>query len=201
MDNKIPAQHDGGHSDTVSKQEFNTADEAKTFFETVKARFLNVNQWELFAGKEKTEFAMMTASGEILYREPAEGDFFRINIPGPNNPSGDKYDWVQVEEKEHKTLADEESIMIRVRPCPSPLNAKDETAHFFSDDATSTFIVKREGNVIFAEVHGRNEKPNTENLGVVEKIRNTLVAIGGILGGSKFQWKSLTEGLLKTDVQ
>lgn len=197
MENKIPAQQEGGHSDTVSKKEFPAEETAKTFFETVKSRFFNVNDWELFAGEEKAEFAMMNALGEILHRKPAEGDYLRINIPEPNNPTGDKYDWVQVNEIEHKTNADEESIMIRVRPCPSPLNKEEETAHFFADDATSTFIVKREKNIISAEVHGRNEKPNTENLGIAEKIRNTLVAIGGILGGSKFQWKSLTEGLIK----
>lgn len=199
MENKIPVQQEGGHSDTVSKQEFATSEEAKAFFETVKSRFLNVNDWELFAGEEKAEFAMMDSSGIVQHREPIEGDYFRINILGPNNPTGDKYDWVQVEEIEHKTGADEESVMIRVRPCPSPLNEKEETAHFFADDATSTFIAKREGNIIYAEVHGRNEKPNTEDLGMIEKIRNTLVAIGGILGGSKFQWKSLTEGLIKTN--
>lgn len=197
MENKIPQQQEGGHSDTVSDKQFSTAEDAKQFFETVKKRFLDVNHWELFAGEEKAEFSLFDANGYAKTSEPQEHDYFRINIPGPNNKTGEKFDWVRIEKIEHKENSDEESVMIRVRPCACPHNSEEATAHFFDEDATSTFIVKREGNKIYAEVHGRNEKPNTENLGIVEKIRNTLVAIGGILGGSKFQWKSLTEGLLK----
>ena len=52
---------------------------------------------------------------------------------------------------------------------------------------------------ISAEVHGRNEEPNTENLSLLEKARNFLVAVGGMVAGSKFQWKSLTEGLIKIE--
>lgn len=197
MEQKIPEQKEGGYSDTVSKITFDMSAKAEKFFEVVKKRFLDVNSWELVAGKEKAEFSLRNASGEVLYTEPKVGDFFKIKIPGPRNLTGDGYDWVKVEETEHKKAGNEEMVYIRVRPTSDPTKPGDKTAHFFDDKATSNFIIKREAETIFAEVHGRNEEPNTEDLSALEKIRNFFVAVGGIIAGSKFQWKSLTDGLLK----
>jgi hypothetical protein len=70
-------------------------------------------------------------------------------------------------------------------------------AHFFTEEATSNFMVKRVGNKVSAEVHGRNEKPNTEAEKLVDKARNTAVATGAVTGFAKLQWKSLVNGLIK----
>lgn len=196
MENKIPQQHTGGHSDTLSKVELNDIQAAKQHFETVKKRFLDVNNWGKFAGAEKAEFRLYNASGTPKNSTPEKGDYFRINIPGPGNPTGEGDDWVQVEEIKEEKESDTESAYIRVRPCASPLNEKSETAHFFGEKATSNFIIKRVGQTVSAEVHGRNEEPNTEDVGLIEKIRNAVVAIGGMLLGSKIQWKGLTDGLV-----
>jgi hypothetical protein len=56
--------------------------------------------------------------------------------------------------------------------------------------------VQRTGKVVSAEVHGRNEKPNTDANAVIDKARNTMVATGAIVGFSSTQWKSLVNGLL-----
>ena len=199
MEGKIPPQQTGGSSDTVSEISFDNTSEAVRHFETVKKRFLDINSWEFFAGEEKASFTLRDAQGNLLLDKPALGNYFKIQIPGLHNPTGDGFDWVKIEEINHDKSEHSESIFIRVRPTSDPTKPDDRTAHFFDEEATSTFIVKREGIKIFAEVHGRNEKPNTENIGIIEKIRNTLVAIGGILGGSKFQWKSLTEGLISIE--
>ena len=104
---------------------------------------------------------------------------------------------MKIEEiKEEKNL-NFESVYIRVRPSSDPTKPEEKVAHFFDEKATSNFLIRRVGEEIFAEVHGRNEEPNTENLNLLEKARNLLVAIGGMIAGSKFQWKSLTEGLIK----
>ncbi len=200
MDEKIPSQQTGGHNDTRSEVKFSNADEAAKHFETVKKRFLNVNDWEKFAGEEKAEFKLCNTEGEVLSDEPEVGNYFRIKIPGPHNPTGESFDWAKIEAVEKEKNADSESIYIRVRPAHNPTAPNEKTAHFFDEKATSNFLIKREGNLVAAEVHGRNEVPNTdENLSLVEKIRNGLVAIGGSIAGSKFQWKSLTEGLIKSD--
>ena len=73
-------------------------------------------------------------------------------------------------------------------------------AHFLSDDATSTFIISRKNNTITASVHGRNEKPNTEAAGLLDKIRNAIVGTTAVAGISKIQWKLLVKGLLDEEI-
>jgi len=58
-------------------------------------------------------------------------------------------------------------------------------------------MVKRKETSISAEVHGRNEKPNTKADATVDVARNAAVATGAISGFAKLQWKSLVNGLLQ----
>lgn len=201
MYNPIPKQQTGASSDTISSVELDTSEAAQKHYEIVKARFLDINNWDKYAGEEKANFTLTSKDGKTIHSAPEVGNLFRITIPGPGNPSGDGDDWVQVEDIKHQTGADCESIAIRVRPAASPLDPSDETAHFYNEKATSTFIVKREKQTVTAEVHGRNEEPNNEDVNLLAKVRNTIVAIGGILAGSKFQWKALTKGLVSRDEQ
>jgi hypothetical protein len=62
--------------------------------------------------------------------------------------------------------------------------------------ATSTFQVKRIGNCVSAEEHGRNEVPNLETGHLLDNIRNAIVSAGAKIGFSYPQWKSLVSGLL-----
>lgn len=192
----VPAQREGNAYDTITERFFTTEKLARAQFQVARKRLLAVNHWHKIAGEEKAEFALVDGRGKQIERMPAIGDFIRIDIPGPMNHSGDGFDWVQIEEIAEDEEIHEEFISIRVRPSSNPEKHKGETAHFFDDAATSTFVIKREGNQISAEVHGRNEKPNLEEVSLIDKIRNTFVAFGGILGGSNIQWKSFTEGLV-----
>ena len=195
----IPKQEQGASTDTVSKIKLETVDEALWDFEIVKDRLLDVSHWHELSGDILAKFQLMDKNGKELYRRAREGDYLRIDIPGPGNNSGKGYDWVRIEQIEFTENEAEsfEYAALKVRPCPSPLNNERTTAHFFKNIATSTFMVKRKYNVISAEVHGRNEKPNTADLSVSNTIRNFFVWIGAILGFSKVQWKSLVEGLIK----
>lgn len=195
----IPQQVKGASTDTVSKIKLDTVDEALWDFEIIKDRLLDVSHWHELSGDILAKFQLMDANGNKLYRRAREGDYLRINIPGPVNKSGEGYDWVRIEQIE---FTDDESesyeyVAMKVRPCESPLNHEHATAHFFKNIATSTFMVKRKYNVISAEVHGRNEEPNTDAISTSNKIRNFFVGIGAILGFSKVQWKSLVDGLVK----
>ena len=69
--------------------------------------------------------------------------------------------------------------------------------HFFTEEASSCFLVKREKNTVTAGVYGRNEKPNTAAETFIDKARNTAVAAGAMTGFSKLQWKSLVNGLME----
>lgn len=197
MKEKIPAQKKGATTDVSSEVELATEAIAIEHFKTVKKRFLAMNSWELYAGTEKAEFSLRDQEGNILLENPKIGDYFCIKTPGLHNKTGDGYDWVQIEHVEEEREAHYESAYIRVRPCPNPTKPDDNIAHFFDTVATSNFLIRREGNKIIAEVHGRNETPNTKDVGFLEKVRNEIVALGGMMIASEFQWKALTDAIVK----
>lgn len=197
MDEKIPKQQTGATTDVSSKIELETEELAIAHFQIVKKRFLAMNSWELYAGEEKAEFSLRDGNGEILLEEPKRGDYFCIKTPGLHNMTGDGYDWVQIEHIEEESDAHNECVYIRVRPCTNPTKPDDHVAHFFDPKATSNFLVKRIGREVIAEVHGRNEVPNNDDVGMIEKVRNNIVALGGMLIASELQWKALTSGIIK----
>ncbi|WP_132053539.1 hypothetical protein [Pseudocnuella soli] len=190
---RIPQHHSGVQTDTVSSQEFDTEAAAQQFYTQVQVRLLQVWRWQEWAGAGSASFALTDSAGAEVEREPQPGDYFKIDIPGPGPQTGDGYDWVRVEAVEKE----DDCTIIRVRPASSPLNEHADVAHFFSDEATSNFIVRRVGNTVSAEVHGRNEKPNFGAEKIVEKARNTAVATGAVTAFSKLQWKSLVNGLVE----
>lgn len=195
----IPEQEHGANTDTVSKIKLGTVDEAVQVFEIVKKRLMDVSNWQELSGEILAKFQLLDASGTELSDGAKEGNFIRINIPGPGNKSGKGYDWVRIEKID--CVADEteslEYIAIKVRPCKSPVNNEQATAHFFKNIATSTFLVMRKNTTISAEVHGRNEETNMDPPDISNKIRNFFVGLGAMLGFSKIQWKSLVDGLIK----
>ena len=191
----IPQNSRGVQTNTESETELGSVDEAKELFAKVRQRLLHVNEWQKIAGKLSADFQLTDANGEDVHRAAQKGDHFRIDIPGPGPATGDGYDWVQVENIEDN----EDKLVILVRPATNPKNERTDVAHFFSEEATSSFMVRREGNKIIAGVYGRNEKPNTAAATAVDKARNTAIATGAITGFSKLQWKSLVNGLIKKD--
>ncbi len=197
MDEKIPSQRKGATTDVSSSIELETEELAIEHFQTVKKRFLAMNSWEMYAGEEKAEFSLRDKDGKILLEEPKMGDYFCIKTPGLHNKTGDGYDWVQIEHMEEEADAHSECVYIRVRPCANPTKPDEKVAHFFDPEATSNFLIKRVGREIIAEVHGRNESPNDDDVGILEKVRNKIVALGGMLIASEFQWKALTSGIIK----
>lgn len=193
----IPEHHDGVDVNVEDSVLLSSNEEAKTFFATVKERLLQVNNWKEWAGALSASFQLTDDKGEDIASTPAEGNYFKINIPAPGIVTGEGYDWVKVEEVRREAEGDCEYVAIRVRPAPSPLNANEDVAHFYTDEATSNFIVRRDGKKITAGVYGRNEKPNVKEADtIIDKIRNAVVGTGGVSGFSKLQWKALVSGLL-----
>ena len=197
MKNKIPAQHIGAESKAISKINFDTDELAKVHFEIVKKRFLDINSWELFAGKNKAKFTLRNQKGELILNYPKVGNYISIEVPLLPNKDEDQFDWVKIEVCEQEEKIDYESFYIRVRPTSNPTNQSDEITHFLDVKATSNFLITRDGTEISAEVYARNEVPNFDDKSISEKIRNKVVAVGGMLFGSKLQWEGLTDGLIK----
>lgn len=199
MNFQIPDQVKGGFSDTVSQRQHQSVESASLHYQQVKNRFLAINSWELRAGKLMGEFSLCDEQGAMKATVPKVNDFIRIKVPGWHNRRGNSYDWVKIEKVEEETSEHQEMMYIRARPSHHPKDPEQLTAHFFTAESTSNFLIKRIENEVFAEVHGRNEIPNVPHLTFWEKLRNGIVGFFAIIGGSKVQWKSLTDGLLGSD--
>lgn len=200
-DKNIPEQQKGNQLDTQHEVTLNSREEAEKLFEAAKKRLLNVSHWGEIANGVSADFDLTDSSGQEVDRPAQQGDRFKINIPAPASDSGSGNDWVEVEAIQDETdpEADVQVVSIRVRPSSNPQKPNDNTAHFFHEDATSTFVVKRKGQTVSAAVHGRNEVPNMEADGVWDTIRHALVALGAILGFSNHQWKNLVQGLIEPE--
>jgi hypothetical protein len=194
-ENIVPGQYTGKKIDTEIAVECGTEEEAKTLYQAAKEKLLDVNHWHEVAGKALAKFHITDANGQEVNRTVREGDYFKIDIPGPGSKTGEGYDWVRVESVDET----EESTGVRVRPAPNPTNKDEQVAHFYSEQSTSNFIVTREGKKVTASVYDRNTSTNEEAGNVADAIRNSTVGAGAITFFSKIQWTALVNGLLKRD--
>lgn len=195
--NSIPSQEEGKQVDIIETVNAFSPEDAKTLYIQSKQRFWDINCWSAISDGLSASFVLTDHEGKQKQGIPEVGDHFRIDIPGPGSSAGNGYDWVRVElvEDGNDPKADCEWSVIKVRPSEDPVN-KEGIAHFLEEKATSSFIVKRKGTTISAEVHGRNEKPNTGAEKISDKVRNIMIGAGAILGFAKIQWEKLAKGLL-----
>lgn len=192
----VPAQHTGIRKDIADQVEFDSPEAARAFFQTARKRLLDVNNWHTLCEGLTSVFSLRDAKGSLVGRSAQTGDYFQIDLPGPGNQAGKGYDWVRVETVEDRSDDGKELTLMRVRPAPNPLNRTEAPAHFLEDDATSTFLVRRRGAIVSAEVHGRNERANLRAEGLGDKVRNVVTLLGSWLGFSDLQWKALVKALL-----
>ena len=194
----IPVQQSGTKTDDVASASFENIIAAEKRFKEAKERLFNVNNWNNIAGKISATFKLTDESGNEIDSKPKRGDHFKIDLPGPGTIAGEGYDWVRIESVEERNDFNnvDEMVAIKVRPAENPLNKKGDVAHFFTDEATSSFIVSRTGTTVTAEVHGRNEKANTDAGAILDKTRNAVIASGAKAGLSSIQWSNLVNGLV-----
>ncbi len=195
----IPPQFTGKEIEVEAQVELRDEKEAKIFYDIVKTRLLNVNNWKELAGVLGATFQLIDAKGEEIERGVQKGDYLRIDIPGPGNQEGDGYDWVLVEELNEVGSGEAESIGFRVRPTQNPFGEKNEIAHFYGVESTSSFIVMRERARVIAWIVDRNIKPNVDVASVLDKIRDSVVGVGALSMFSKMQWQKLADGFVKIE--
>ena len=189
-DNTIGKAVDINHTIKLNKEE------AKSTYNLARGRLMNPDCWRNLAGVGTAEFELISANED--FKQVQENDYLRINIPGPGSIVGDGYDWVKVEKIEENNFSEtDRSIGLKLRASSNPNNDTTDTAHFFKKEATSTFIIKQEDNVVTASYYGRNEVPNVENVSMLDKVRNTVVATGAAIGLSELQWNALIKGFLQ----
>ena len=189
----VPPQKKGAKSDIKYCIRTFGEKEGLALYEKARKNLLDINNWEHIAGKLSAGFRLTDPFGKLVQRLPLQGDFIRIHLPPSTD---DKFDWVRIEAIEEQKYQDNLNwIMIRVRPSDPP-RQQEETEHFFSKEATSSFLVERAGRKVTASVRGRNELPNIKTPGLVSKMRNLLFGLGAMLGLNYPQWKGLVKGIL-----
>jgi len=193
----IPVQYTGEETETSAERQAGNEQAAIAIFERAVARLQNVNEWGKLCGALSSEFQLVDKLGEEVDGPANVGLYMRIDIPGPGNSVGKGYDWVLIEQIEDVRLNDRQQVFfIRARPAGHPLQKHAGTAHFLRDEATSSFVITRDGEEVTATVYGRNEMPNTDAQETKDKIRNAVIGAGGAIGISKLQWKALVKSLL-----
>ncbi|MCW3122124.1 MAG: hypothetical protein JWQ38_1616 [Flavipsychrobacter sp.] len=195
----VPTQHEGLEKNIEHHVTARSQEDAEDWFVDAKERLLDVNNWKRYATTVSAEFRLTDAHGKAVSRHAHKGDHIRIDIPGPGPEAGGGFDWVQIEAIEYDDYPDidMETLALRVRPSENPMDKKhEETAHFFSSDATSTIVIERRATQLSARYYGRNEVANMD-AGIIDKVRNLAVAAGAWLGMSDAQWGSLMKGLLE----
>ncbi|MBC8173188.1 MAG: hypothetical protein H7X71_04705 [Chitinophagales bacterium] len=195
----VPEQSKGGFVNAVKEVECNSREEAVRLFHAAKSRLTSINEWNRLCGKASADFVLTNSAGIYKTGDPEAGDYIRINIPAPGTTAGEGYDWVRIEKVETLTdiAEDTESAAIRARPVTNPLKPQNDTAHFYTSDATSSFVVERKGLQVSAGVYGRNEVPNLKTDKLNDKVRNVFIAVGAMLGLAKTQWTLLVNGFIK----
>ncbi len=198
----IPDNKKGKPTNIEHSITLDTIEDAQDAFKRAYKRMLNINIWHKLSGFASARFLLRDQQGNEVNRLVQTGDYIQIDIPGPGPAAGGGYDWVQVEVIEDKTNAEaeEESYGMRVRSCKNPNKQGDDTAHFFTSEATSTFIIYRKHYTVFSSYHGRNEVPNAHTEKLQDNIRNTVVGAGAMAGISELQWSSLTKSFLEKEV-
>ena len=191
----VPSQKNGKFHDTTSELQCNTIIEAQKKFDLLQNRLLDVNLWSDFFN-QTTTFTLTDSDGQLVHRKTQKGDYIKINIPGPKNFLGDGFDWVNVIEIDAKNYDNDQRLLMKCVPCANPETQSNETAHFYTDQASSSFLVTRNNLKLTAEIHGRNEVWNINSGTVINRIRNGLIAGAAVIGIAKIQWKLLANKLI-----
>lgn len=199
----VPAQTQGVKKDLFHTVLADNEEDAEELFVIAKNRLLDINNWKSYSTNASAIFQLTDSHGKEAKRKAHLGDYLKIDIPGPGPKTGDGYDWVKIEEIVYDDYPDEhiESLGMRVRPCPSPVSASGDAAHFFDENATSTFIIERRSRKLIAAYHGRNEVTNNETEKVADNIRNTIVGLHAKMGFSDAQWEGLIRGFIEYDAE
>lgn len=202
MSSIVPAQETGKHNDLYYTEHCSDREKAVKCFARAYKRLLNPRVWQKLCGSLSADFKLVEKEGDDPHRLAREGDYYRIDIPGPGPTLGDGYDWVVVDAIEEQLSPDgeEEEAGMRLRPCKNPESHKNDIAHFFKDYATSTFYLVRKSNTVTASYHGRNEEPNTDTSSKLDNVRNAVVTSGAMAGMSEVQWMTLIRELLQAEI-
>lgn len=194
----IPSQIKGSFHDTESQKNFDSSETAARNFEVFKHRFFSINEWKNYCKNKSADFKLYDPEGNHITRFPQENDLIRIDIPGPGNPESKGFEWVKIKKmgKESPTVGEIENFIMICVPANDPKIDNSHIAHFYSEKSSSNFRISRGSKYIKIGIYGRNETPNM-NTNLTGIIRNLMIAVGGMFGMSKIQWKVFADEIVK----
>lgn len=197
VDALVPINVNGKQNDLSSTMVLDNDEQAQKRYHKACARMFTPSFWHSLAGALSASFSVFDPSGVPVERKLMMNDLVRIDIPGPGTVAGHGYDWVKVDIIQDGNSEDgrDELCGMRLRPATPP-GENGETAHFFQSAASSTFILHRNGSIISASYHGRNEVPNTHMNHTVDNVRNAIITSGALAGLSEAQWMALIKGFI-----
>ena len=194
----LPSQFKGSSHDIVSMHCANTLKKARNNYEILKHRLQAVNKWHTFSEKIRAEFFLVNPNTFLETTSFSTGNLVKIDIPGPPSPSGKGYDWTEITEiQEDENDDNYQFYAFTLRPCANPETKSDTISHFYNAEATNTFVIRRLGNCIYIEAHGRNQTENTSDVPLLDQVRNKAIAVGSKLGLGSLNWLGFTSALLE----
>ncbi len=85
---EVPEQELGNKTNDCQIITLPTKEDAEQLFRESLNRLLEVNKWKETSEKPLASFHLSDASGQPVQRKAAPGDYIRISLPGPGNPTG-----------------------------------------------------------------------------------------------------------------
>lgn len=182
--------------DTTFASEHTYPDEqmAAEAFIRSKAKLFAVDDWSNLPGLTST-FRLHDKMGRPKGgQEVLVGDYISIDLPVPGPVLEN---WVRITDIRTGDTEAQFTVVPSENPKPEKTSETAPVEHFFTDEASSTFRVERQGNRLIAAELGRNERINNDEAKAGDRsIVNTLVAAGGWAYFQEVQWKKLTDYLV-----
>ncbi|AFL82548.1 hypothetical protein Aeqsu_3113 [Aequorivita sublithincola DSM 14238] len=195
---KIPIQNKGDYHDFVSTICADSIDEANRNFKNLILRLKSVNDWHSYSEEVNANFSLIDYNTSEITTNVAIDNLIKIDIPGPGSPSGNGSDWTKIIDLQNG-LNNYQSpfFAITIRTCSAPGSEDITTVQFYTEESTNTFIVRRIGTCIYAEVHGRNLQENSKDVPLTDLVRNKAIVIGSKIAIRNLKWVALTEALIE----
>jgi len=193
----IPLQVKGSQTDMIQHIRLDSESDAEELYNTAKLRLLNMWNWSKIADGPSSEFELTDSTGHPVYRPAQCGDKFKIDLTAAGIIAGFN-DWVEIVsiEDEFDPFENIAVTAITVKATNDPTKYNDQSPHFFTNDATNTFLVRRIGQVVSVEIHGRNEIVKSIGMRILHRTRHYVGKIAAHLGFPMSEWKRLAKGLL-----
>ena len=193
---QIPIQKVGKCSDTYSSLEIKELNNPDIAYKSIKHRLLDVNNWAHYATLTNADFILLDNNGNNLEGLVTEDCFMKVRFSRLQKIISARHDYVRVHRIFNVPDFFDDALIMQLIPAHNPTKPGTEIGHFFTAEASNTFVLYRDNDKIHLSVHGRNEVPNFKVSKTTKKLRNMVFAALGIVAVSKVQWKSLAHGLL-----